>query len=134
MNRQEFLIGVCVYALIIAAGYSGPLWTSIHWPQWEKSSLQNFWLWFHPAADQTVFEAKPKVKTAVRCEPKVVQVIVRDPNRLIREENWKKMAAHSSIGGAGQDSPDLSDRNPLLKARPPALPKKTATPPEPSKG
>jgi hypothetical protein len=134
MNRQELSIGVCVYALIITVGYSGPLLAKFHWAKWGEPTLQSFWLWFHPEATRSVFESKSNVKAVARHKPKLARAPVLDPDRFARQENWKKMAAHPAVEGTGQDSPGLLGKSSLLKEGPPVLPKKTVTPPEPSKG
>jgi hypothetical protein len=115
MNRQDILLGACMYALIIAAGLSGPVLKKLSKLPWDRSAgkiVQDLLLPSMPALDQ-------KAKKALLAS-RVHQILAPDNSAPVSDsslegihqkldENWKKMASHQ----VGTDSGSVSPNNPI---------------------
>ncbi len=144
MKRDEFYLGALVYALIIGAGFYGPLREKFENIPWDKPIYSLLRDHFRPTSAVPVDRAKKailalKVRRVLAPDRAVsISAMTQDSIRQNLAENWKKMAAHPE--GLGQETESSSDVPPLLgiktgtKTKPVLPEKKSSSVEEPMKG
>jgi hypothetical protein len=144
MKRDEFWLGVIVYALIIAAGFSRPILKklgNIPWDRPVRSWVQGY---FHPPSPEALKSAQAHSRT-VQVHPGKASAAVplpaalaADPLRQAREENWKRLASHPAgfnpEPGSAVNEPSLIRVKALLKLKPAVPKRKAISGEEPTKG
>jgi hypothetical protein len=129
MKREEFLLGVTVYALIIAAGYAGPILKKLKKFPWNKPVQSFAW---GPIRDSVAISGPGdkkallalKVRQALTPDRSIPEpVIAQDSIRQNLEERWKRMASHPALFGTGSEPSSLP--RPLLGIKTGSKPKLT---------
>ena len=142
MKREEFLLGVSLYALIIAAGFSGPLLKKLGKLPWDKPIATFVWGYSQhsvPSSNQNVpkntlaSRTRKNLKTGIReSKPDLAKNAIRQK----LEEDWKKMVSHQAVIGT-ETTPNpipLIGKKKEMKLAPVSPERKVPNGEEPTKG
>ena len=144
MKREEFLLGTTIYALIISAGFCGPIFKKLGQLPWDKPIDSAAWGRF-PLFD---WENNQKANKAVLVSnvrkilrPDTQSATLTYPLDSIHqklEENWKRMASHPAVlGNETEPSQNVSSffgKKTEFKLNPVTQKKKVTHFEEPTKG
>jgi hypothetical protein len=142
MTRDEFWLGVCVYAIICTAGFGRPLLKKLEKIPWSRPIDTLALGLFHPQAPAPLQRIEKPVLTAAkgpgrRPAPTSPVESAGDQARQIRRENWERLASHSTLPGVGaglaRNPPVLLGGKPGLKPTPEGPQKKVPAGEEPGK-
>ncbi|HEY5039950.1 MAG TPA: hypothetical protein VIJ93_12845 [bacterium] len=142
MKREEFFLGVSLYALVIAAGFSGPILKKLGKLSWDKPIGSFVWGYSRPpvlfsnqkATKGTLASRTWKIlKKGIReSEPDLTKNAIRQK----LEEDWKKMASHQAVIGT-EPNPNpipLLGKKKDMKLAPDTPERKVPNGEEPTKG
>jgi len=107
MKLEEFLLGAGIYALLIAAGYSGPILKKLEKLPWNKPADSLAWSRFHlsipnsnPGANKILpVSGSPRISILDR--PVVAPAVTRDFDPQDIGKTRERVAARHGVLGAG---------------------------------